>query len=128
MPDWAAASEMVMVASAPLTIELRVRSKSRAHALHRRLVHRRLVHRHRVHIARIAAGESGVVRPGTWPGKRPTPTARARSTTTVTASARSRQGSTFSSTISAAITTIQVMLITPSANKAAISAHDEPTQ
>src|SRR5215208_3148782 len=75
-------------------------------------------------IACIAEDESGTVSPGNSPGKKATPMASARSTTTVTASARSRQGSTFSSKISAAITTIQVMLITPSEKRAAISAHE----
>src|SRR5215472_11179110 len=68
----------------------------------------------------------GTTKPGTKLGATRTPTARARRISVVDQTATRRHGTTFSTVIRAATTAIQKMLITPSANRAAISAQQQP--
>ncbi len=79
-------------------------------------------------IERSAAGDPGTVRPGTSLGAVATPIPRTTRRAAVAALASAPRGSSFSIPIKAAIKTIQPMLITPSANSAAIKAQQQPTQ
>jgi hypothetical protein len=80
--------------------------------------HRGAVHRH--------LGVDRDVSPGTWSGASATPSAR-----TISSRATPRlapfQGNPFSSATTAAITTVHVMLITPSAKSVAMRAQQQPT-
>jgi len=62
-----------------------------------------------------------------WSGAAAIPTARTTSTAVTARVAAIREGRSFSTAISIATTTIQAMLITPSANSAAIRAQQQPT-
>ena len=78
-------------------------------------------------IARAASGESGTVRPGTSWGENATTRPRTSSSTAMPRLATAFQGTSFSIAIRAAMNAIQPTLITPSANRAAISAQQHPT-
>ena len=77
-------------------------------------------------IARIAAGLPGTVSAGTLEGDAAIPSASAASTTATPAVEAERQGSSFSAAIRAPTRSIQVKLIAPSANSAAIRAQQQP--
>jgi hypothetical protein len=78
-------------------------------------------------IACSACGDPGTVNPGTLAGVNATATARARSRTAIPRLAIAFHGKSFSTAINPAMNAIQPMLITPSENRAAIRAQQQPT-
>ena len=81
-------------------------------------------HRRRHHMCICPA--IGMVNQGTLAGATATPIAAASSTTVTTPVATLRHGSNFSIAISPVTTSIQVRLITPSANSTTINAQQHP--
>ncbi len=76
----------------------------------------------------MAGADPGLVSPGTLPGAAATQIPSATNATAKTLVSRLPYGSTFSAKITAAITPIQKMLMTPRLNKTTISPQQQPTQ
>jgi len=70
----------------------------------------------------------GTCKPGTVAGETATHTPSATNAVAKSGASRSPAGSTFCAKITAAITPIQVRLMTPTANSATISPQQQPTQ